>query len=246
MDLSSVSWTVPLTVALFFGGLALVLRRGWFDLSKQGLRAGSAPAAPKPLLDKEDARIMFDYILRAYEHFKALDEIQRDCLTNMMRAYEEAETHTTAAFKRGFKQVLDNSKCTVEESRRESRAYIHMVTTILTGIKDEIRKWFRSNHYYGKSEQDWDKYKKLKRETLEHMFSDEIDHEWISEKIDREALRQVGSEQVDSFDVVFEELFNSARAISIRAYEAEQEEKARWSADVRLLTGHDPYDRHSC
>jgi len=199
---------------------------------------------PEPLMPEKFIKDVIVLVEKVAEHRDRLNELKISTIEEQMRYFEEAELAAVAAFKRGFNRLVTDLP--VETARREQRAFVHMVKTIFHDIKDQARKWFHTNHYYEMSDSEWDAYLAGKKEVVTLLVSEAFDVEWISDVITRDQLRQIGETESIAFHDVIEQVFTKARQVSLRKYEAGQEERAIYSAHVMRIAGYDPYNIHNC
>lgn len=239
MDLSNVSIAVPITVALFFAGLYIILKRGNIKVTRDGLTASQAQLKPEPLMPLKYAQLMVEVTEASGNHRDALRDIQMSTIEEQMRRFEEAELAIYATFKKAFAVITKDLP--VEVARRESRAFTHMLRTVVADVKVQIRKWFKTNHYNELNDAEWAAYVAQKKQTLRHIVTEAFDTEWISDVIDRQELYRLDALEHEAIDDIIESTFNQARQVSIRRYADSQEEKARWTGYTMRIAGYDPY-----
>jgi len=199
---------------------------------------------PEPIMPEKYVREVLVLVEQAGDHRDKLRDMKDATIEEQMRFFEESEIAALAAFKRGFAKLLVDLP--IEVARREQRAFLHMIRTILHDVKDIVRKWFRTNHYYTMKGAEWEAYCKTKKQTLHHIVSEAFDMEWISEIIPREALYAIGEQERECLAALVDTLLDRAHQISVRQNEMAVEEKAIYSARVLKVAGYDPYKLQEC
>ena len=188
---------------------------------------------------------MFQLVDRNGEHKDKVNELRDKLLESQMRYYEEMELAAIAEFKTNFKKTIKpyiiqyNSS---EDVRGEVKAYYQLLNLLFKNIKDIFRKWFRSNHYYELTEDEWNNYVNIKKQTLKTIILEFFEEEWISKIISIEEIKKLNPDTEENLENIINRTLNQARHLSIKYYEELQEEKANWSAYVMRIAGYDPYN----
>lgn len=240
-------WTA-VTAAIVMLGLVFLAILGYrFRVSKErGFEASrdtGKELKPIPCMPEKYASILVSAVNRAVLHQTSLEKIARDTVELQMSIYEEHGISAVALLRESFHNLLLSKKVPVDEARRETREYLHVLRQCINDdLKNYARKWFKNNHYAEKSEEGWGIYIALKKQTVTHIVRSILDREWMSDLVTLQDIIAANDECRSELEHIIEQVFNSARRISLEKTKEALREREAYSSYIKDLTGIDPYD----
>lgn len=233
-------WGVAIAGIIMVGVFLTVRYGGNVRISRDGISASREKEEPEPLIPSKFIKYVLVLSEGSIRHMQTLVKIEKDGVKRSMRIVEEAAAQVSAMFRSGFSAIMMDR--TPETARKEKHHYSEMIKGALRESHDMVRSWIIENHFYAMREDEWSAYKKDKTVHVINGLSEYIDSEWFSLVISRDQLRATFEPRRNDFVVVFDSTLDRIRDVSIKVYQAIQEERARYSALVSRLAGYDPYD----
>jgi len=209
-----------------------------FKLSREGLTTSRGEAdKPDPVMPEKYARYTLQLIEHSIAHNNKLRDLWPGCLARQMRVYEEREITVQGMLLGEFSHLMYSKGVDEDKSEDEMSRFRAHITSALVVVKSHVREAFRNNHYYKMSDEEWQFYQKEKTRTIADIISNELTKFWRSPIVSRTELREIGAKTAREYEQSALEVFRKARALSIDAYEEEQEEKAKYASLISYQTG---------
>lgn len=244
MDWLTSPWSVLAIFIVTTGLVTFAILRYRFKVSREhGLELSrEKESRPQPLMPEKYAAMLVSAVNRAVFHQATLERVARETVEQQMSVFEEAIIAGLAIAKTSFNAVLASKKLSVEDARRETREYVHVIRQAATGeLKSFIRKWFKNNHFNEKTDEEWQLYLALKKQTVLHIIHEILDRDWLSNVLSLTDLVEADDDHRLQLEKLIEQVFNTVRKISITKAEEASEEKLSYSQYIKDLTGIDPY-----
>jgi hypothetical protein len=233
-------------VALIVGAAVVSLAALGFRIKKNADGTEISRGGDKgcePLIPRKLAQHVYILTLEVVRHNDALSTLWPKCLEEQMRIYEERELAAVAMFVTEFTGIVEATEGLGDaEVESEIASFRSIILLAFCEVKDRMRRAFRNNHFYELSNDEWIRYKDGKARLISDTVSHQLDISWRSHHVPRRKLRQIGLDDFGQYKQIIDDIFEKAKSISIRAYEKEQEEKARYKAYLAATLGIDTAD----